>query len=181
METNIHQNVSAGQSVVTFNAGRQMKMYISVPDTLISQVHEGDEVTVQFDALPGHDMHGKVMEVSVDSGLGSTYPVKVYLDNNEKLIRSGMSGHVSFTDQSSEEQSCYVPPVSLVGGSDGSRTVWLVDEKNSTVRRQAVKVGKLTAQGVEILDGVKPGDIVVIRGVHHLKEGLKVRFTNTEG
>lgn len=177
VKTQIHQNVSAGQSVVSFNAGRQMKMYIAVPDILISRVNEGDRVEVRFDALPGKVMEGKVMEVSVDSSVGSTYPVKVYLDNDEKLIRSGMSGHVIFMNKGDAEARYYLPTEAVVGEANGSRTIWVVNPDNATVESRAVTIGKLDAAGLEILEGVKPGDIVVTRGVHHLKEGLKVRYT----
>ena len=56
-----HQNVASGEPVVTFNAGRDMKMYIAVPDMYISQIHEGDDVEVYFDALPGVVIQAKVM------------------------------------------------------------------------------------------------------------------------
>ncbi len=180
VKARIHQNVSASQAVVSFNAGRQMKMYISVPDMLISQVHEGDEVEVHFDALPGKTMKGNVMEVSVDSASGSTYPVKVYLDNTEQLVRSGMSGNVSFLGQAKAQTSYFVPAVAVVGESDGSHSLWLVDRATSTVKKQAVTIGKLGQQGLEILTGVKDGDMVVIRGVHHLRDGLKVRFDKAQ-
>lgn len=180
VETNIHQNVNAGQGVVAFNAGRQMKMYISVPDVLISEVREGDAVDVRFDALPGTSMQGTVQEVSVDSNVASTYPVKVYLDNADKLIRSGMSGHVSFRGRSAGTTSYYLPAVAVVSETDGSRAIWIVDRKTSTVTKQRVAVGQLSAQGLEILDGVQSGDMVVTRGVHRLKDGLKVRFVKNE-
>ena len=183
VEADVHQNVAAGQAIATYNAGRQMKMYISVPDTLISQVREGDEVAVVFDALPGRTMHGKVMEISVESGSGSTYPVKVYLDNEERLVRSGMSGHVNFTGLGESKAAFYLPPVAVVGESDGTRAVWVVDPATSTVTRRNVSVGQLTPAGLTILDGLHDGDVVVIRGVHSLEEGHKVRLlgNGTEG
>lgn len=176
VESNIHQNVTPGQAVVSLTAGRQMKMYVAVPDILISQVNDGDRVKVRFDALPGRTMDGKVMEVGVDSSSGSTYPVKVYLDNADKLVRSGMSGHVSFIGKSSGKSRIFLPPVAVIGDSTGTRSVWLVDNETSTVKKQIVTVGQLTAMGLEIVKGVKSGDVVVIRGVHKLKEGLKVRY-----
>ncbi|BCS89789.1 efflux RND transporter periplasmic adaptor subunit [Pseudodesulfovibrio sediminis] len=176
VESKIHQNVSAGQSVASFNAGRQMKMYVAIPDILISQVHEGDPVEVLFDALPGHRMKGTVMEVSVDSASGSTYPVKVYLDNKEKLVRSGMSGHVDFLGRESTTDVYYLPAVAVLGETDGTRSIWVVNTKDSTVSKKTVVVGDLSSQGLEIREGVNPGDIIVIRGVHRLKEGLQVRF-----
>ncbi|WP_147820784.1 efflux RND transporter periplasmic adaptor subunit [Salidesulfovibrio onnuriiensis] len=183
VHTKVHQNVASGQAVASLNAGRQMKMYITVPDVLISQVSEGDAVEVRFDALPGMAMAGKVMEISPESSAGSGYPVKVYLDNADKLVRSGMSGQVCFMGRSERKSSYFLPPVAVVGESTGTRSVWVVDRKTSTVQRKDVSVGRLTEGGLEILNGVKAGDMVVIRGVHRLKDGLKVRFNSngTEG
>lgn len=178
VEADVHQNVSAGQAIATYNAGRQMKMYIAVPDTLISQVREGDLVAVVFDALPGRTMEGKVEEIGVESGSGSTYPVKVYLDNADRTVRSGMSGHVNFTGLGRAKAAFYLPPVAVLGEPDGARAVWVVDMKTSTVTRRNVAVGQLTPAGLEILDGIREGDVIVIRGVHSLEEGRKVRLVN---
>ena len=175
-----HQNVASGEPVVTFNAGRDMKMYISVPDMFIGQVHEGDDVEVFFDALPGRSMKGKVMEVSVDSANGATYPVKVYLANREQLIRSGMSGHVKFVGKNGTHGSFFIPPVAVLGDPGSTRTVWVVDPATLTVSSRKVTVGRLTAMGLEILTGVKPGDVLVIRGASRLKEGRKVRLINRD-
>lgn len=176
VDANVHQNVSSGQAVVSFNAGRQMKMIIAVPDLLITQVHEGDSVDVIFDALPGRTFQGKVMEVGVNSKQGSSYPVKVYLDNEEKLLRSGMSGHVNFTNHTDKNACYYIPAIAVTGNPNGVRSVWVVDKKTSTVTSRQVTVGQLTAMGLEIVDGLKPGEEIVIRGVSRLKEGLKVRL-----
>lgn len=173
----IHQNVQSGQGIVALNAGKQMKMTISIPDTLISSIEDGEKVEVTFDALPGKKFEGKIMEVGVGTDSGSTYPVKVYLDNSQKLVRSGMPGNVSLLNEfDSQKTVVYVEPFSVVGETDGSHTVWIVDPQKSTVSRRKVKVGDLTPKGLEIIEGVSPGDIVVTRGVHSLKEGMKVRL-----
>ena len=180
VEADVHQNVEAGEPIATYNAGRQMKMYISVPDTLISQVNEGDEVAVVFDALPGRTMRGTVQEISVESGTGSTYPVKVYLDNKDRLVRSGMSGHVNFIGLGRAEAVFHLPPAAVLGEPDGSHAIWVVDPETSTVSRRDVSVGQLTPSGLEILNGISEGDIVVIRGVHSLEQGRKVRVLAAE-
>lgn len=179
VETQVHTNVSTGQPVVSFNAGRQMKMLIAVPDRLIGEVEEGDEVEVRFDALPDRTMQGRVMEISVDSTAGSAYPVKVYLDNDAKALRSGMTGHVSFMTKSEGKAHCHLPPVAVTSRTDGTRVVWVVDPQTSTVSPRVVTVGQLTSIGLEITDGISSGDVVVTHGVHHLKDGQKVRFTRT--
>ena len=71
----------------------------------------------------------------MDSANGSTYPVKVYLKNEKQLVRSGMSGHVKFTGKSADAGGYFVPPVAVVGNTDGTRTVWVVDPASLTVFR----------------------------------------------
>jgi multidrug efflux pump subunit AcrA (membrane-fusion protein) len=121
-------------------------------------------------------MQGKVEEIGVESGTGSTYPVKVYLDNADRTLRSGMSGHVSFTGLGHAGAAFYLPPAAVVGEPDGSHAIWVVDPKTSTVTRRDVTVGPLTPGGLEITGGVNEGDVVVTRGVHSLEEGRKVRL-----
>ncbi|NDV22530.1 efflux RND transporter periplasmic adaptor subunit [Desulfovibrio sp. JC022] len=172
---NVHQNVQSGQKVIGFNAGKQMKMYISLPDTLISSVREGENVQVTFDALPGKVMKGVIMEVGIGTNEGSSYPVKVYLDNSEKLVRSGMSGNVRFAGRSAGTNvNIFVAPSAIVGNPDGSKHVWIVED-GSVVKRRDVEVGNISSKGVLIKNGLKSGEVVVTRGVHSLKDGLKVR------
>lgn len=173
VEVNIHQNVQSGQTVVEFNAGKQMKMSISLPDTLISEVEEGEKVQVTFDALPGKVMDGVIMEVGIGTNQGASFPVKVYLDNSDQLIRSGMSGNVCFANRS-VASNVFVAPSAIVGNPDGSKHVWVVKD-GSVVKRRDVEVGPVSAKGVLILSGLEHGDTVVTRGVHSLKDGMKVR------
>ena len=58
--------------------------------------------------------------------------------------------------------------------------VWLFDSETSQVHKQAVKIGQLHRDGIEVLSGIKEGQIVVSAGVHSLKEGMKVRAWNKE-
>lgn len=173
VNVNIHQNVQSGQEVVVFNAGRQMKMLISLPDTLISKINEGEVVEVTFDALPGKILKGVVMEVGVGATERSSFPVKVYLNNSSKLLRSGMSGNVNFISRAKELQ-LFIPASAIVGDPDGSKHVWVVEDGNK-VKSRTVKIGSLSSMGVIVKEGLKVGDTVVTRGVHSLKEGMKVK------
>ena len=173
VNVNIHQNVQSGQSIIVFNAGRQMKMSISLPDTLISQISEGEEVEVTFDALPGKILKGVVMEVGIGATQRASFPVKVYLNNSSKLLRSGMSGNVNFSART-EKLQIFVPASAIVGNPDGTKHVWVV-EGGSVVKSRKVDIGSLSSIGVLIKDGLKIGETVVTRGVHSLKEGMKVK------
>jgi hypothetical protein len=44
-------------------------------------------------------------------------------------------------------------------------------------RRVKVTTGALTADGLEIFDGLSDGDYLVTAGVHKLRDGQKVKFS----
>ena len=73
-----------------------------------------------------------------------------------------------------------VPPASVIGLPGDKNQVWLYDEKTKTVAPRPVKVGKLSPQGIEILKGLKPGDILIIRGANRLTEGMKVKLLDSK-
>lgn len=53
--------------------------------------------------------------------------------------------------------------------------------KTETVTVQVVRLGSVDGDNVEVLDGLKPGDQVVISGIDKLKENAKVIVTRPDG
>jgi len=51
-----------------------------------------------------------------------------------------------------------------------------VEEGSKTLIRREVQIGKLAQFGVLIKDGLKPGEWIVVKGVHSVEEGQEVRI-----
>jgi hypothetical protein len=49
--------------------------------------------------------------------------------------------------------------------------------QQDTVHPRPVKVGDFTADGVNVADGLKPGDVVVAAGTQFMTENLKVKLS----
>jgi len=69
-----------------------------------------------------------------------------------------------------------VVPNSALYTRDGTTRVWLVDRPSETVKSVAVQVGTSTNDGVTVVSGLKPGDLVVTAGANLLLPGQKVRL-----
>lgn len=65
-------------------------------------------------------------------------------------------------------------PLSAVFEQQGQAMVWLLDGQGMTVKAVPVKVGGAEGNEVVIVDGVRPGQEVVVSGVHTLTPGQKV-------
>jgi len=96
-------------------------------------------------------------------------------------FRSGLAAEVTFRFEGRKGQArMLVPPVAVGEDRDG-RFVFVVEEIEGglgIVRRRPVVVGELTAEGLEILDGLVDGERIVTAGVRRLHDGRKVRLMN---
>lgn len=171
-----HQTVAAGQTVATLNSGGSMEVKVGVPDSIIAKVDVGQEVSVTFDVLHGKSCVGSVSEVGVKPGPSATYPLRAALTDCDEHIRSGMTASVTFTlARNGDKDTVLVPAVAVIGDADGSNHVWVVEDGKA--RKHPVVPAGLTSDGLEIVDGLQPGDTLVVRGMHSLKDGMDVRPT----
>ncbi|MEF2145942.1 MAG: efflux RND transporter periplasmic adaptor subunit [Desulfovibrionaceae bacterium] len=181
VNVDVHQTVQAGQVIAALSASGDMEFQTAVPERLISQMREGDQAKVRFESIPDKAFDARAVEVGVQAVQLSTFAVTLRILEEDDRILPGMIGQAEFTFRIPEGSALLVPPQAVAGMPDGSRVVWLVDKATMTVSRRAVTLGALTSEGLEILSGLTPGDLLVIRGVHRLTEGLKVRLLETEG
>ncbi len=65
-------------------------------------------------------------------------------------------------------------PYSAILSREGDPAVWVVDRATDTVERRAVDLGARLGDQVRIADGLSPGEEVVVKGIHSLKDGQSV-------
>lgn len=183
----VEQNeyVQAGTLVATLLAGEQIEVRVSVPESVIRSIERGAEARARFDSLGGRTFGGTVTEVGVASVAGATtFPVIVRLSEGQKQVRAGMAADVTFVLGQDEEEAKYALPFSAVGEDRDGRFVFKVEPREGglgVVHRSPVSVGELRSDGVEISDGVEPGDMVVTAGVSRIYDGLEVRVPPKPG
>jgi RND family efflux transporter MFP subunit len=175
-----NENVQAGQTVIIFTSGSKMEVQITMPEILIAQVHEGDDVMVSLDAVSGKSFKANVTEVGVSSTTYSTtYPVIVQLVESDPDIRPGMAAEVSFEFKATDErENILVSPVA-VGEDRLGRFVFVVEPADSgfgIVHKKSVTIGELESEGINIVEGLNDGDFLVIAGVSKIREGQRVKF-----
>lgn len=178
----LNENVRLGQTIAVLESGARAEVDVGIPGTLISKIREGEKVSVRFDALPGREFPATITEVGVAATTpGAPFPVVVHLDAPDESVRSGMAAEVAFQFTEPEARSrIYVPPVA-VGEDRSGRFVFVVlreeaDSELGTAQRRDVTVGDLTQDGLEVLDGLRDGDLVVTAGVSRIADGQSVRL-----
>ena len=176
----IDENVNAGQTIATLNAGKDMEIALGLPESIITRVKEGMVVEVSFTAIPGELFKGKVTEVApaVDANT-ATYPIKVILNNTSDKIRSGMAANVTFDlGEQKEAGKILVVPANAVGeDSKGNFVFVLQDNAGKTiVKKQQVTIGNLTSEGFEIKQGLQAKQRIATAGLQTLLDGQEVKI-----
>ena len=75
--------------------------------------------------------------------------------------------------------SVLIPATAISGSPSLEPQVWVVDEATMTVHPQPVKVAELEGGSVQVLDGLKGGERIVVAGVGALADGMQVTLTRT--
>ncbi len=177
----LNENVSAGQVIATINSGTTMDIVLGVPESVINQIKPDMEVEVSFASLNDKQFGGVVKEVSpsVDANT-STYPVVVNVVDPTPEIKSGMAANVTFHFQQASEsqQPQLIVPANAVGEGSNGRFVFLIQPQGDTavVKKQAVTIGELTAEGFEIRSGLQNGQYIATAGLQTLLDGQEVLF-----
>jgi RND family efflux transporter MFP subunit len=175
-----NENVQAGQTVIIFTSGSNMEVQITMPELLIAQVNEGDEVLVSLDAVSGKSFKANVTEVGVSStAYSTTYPVIVQLAETNPDIRPGMAAEVSFEFKATGEGEGFIIPLVAVGEDRLGRFVFVVEPADSgfgIIHKKSVSIGQLDSENINIVEGLEDGEFLVIAGVSKITEGQKVKF-----
>ena len=176
-----NENVQAGQTVLRLNAGTQPEVQVTIPEVLIAQIAAGDAVAVRFDAIPGKSFDARVREVGVAATGGASFPVTVRLSEAQAAIRPGMAAEVAFVfGRAGDSQARILAPAKAIGEDIHGRFAFVVaptEDGLAQAKRVTVVTGALTAEGLEIFEGLGDGDYLVTAGVHKLIDGQTVKFT----
>jgi multidrug efflux system membrane fusion protein len=175
-----NENIRTGQIIVELNARNDIEVNVGVPESYISMIIPGSNVSVKFNSNPGKVFKGVISEVAYNiSSLTSTFPVIVKLLTPANSIRPGMSADVIFKFGKIDEDvpQKIIAPVASVGKDTNGNFVFVIIKDSQTtyhVEKKIVEIGELFPEGFEIISGIGPNDLVATAGLNSLMDGMKV-------
>lgn len=154
-----------------------MRVVVQVPDRDVPYTRAGNPAKIQIDALPGSNFAAKVSRVAdAEDQQTRTMRTEVDLPNPDGTLREGMYGRVTITlDQS--KPGVTIPGSALVSEADNGVSQVFVVEHGAAHSRQ-VRVGADNGLRTEIVDGLKPEDLVIFRHNGALADGTPVEVVN---
>ncbi len=152
----------------------EMEVQVALNESVVDRVSPGQHVTVTFEALPKLVLNGRVVSVGqipllqmAGGGGGGGQPMDtgvrffvsiVKLDSVTDQLKPGMTAMVDFA--LSRRENVLAIPQEAVRSDRGKKVCYVAHDQN--LERRVVKIGQDTADLVEVLDGLREGEMVAL-------------------
>ena len=173
--------VSSGQALVSVTDASTLSLTAQVDETDVLLVAPGVDASAELDAVPGATYTSAVEAIdptpTTSTRGGVSYVVRLSLGrgttadgSTAPVPRPGMSAVVDLRVRTARDVVAAPAPAVF---RDGTRdAVWVV--KNGRAQRRLVRLGAQGESRVEVLEGLKEGEQLVVRGADRVSEGQQV-------
>lgn len=164
--------IGAGTPMMSVVNIDKVKLVIDVAEEEINKIKDGQEVDIVVGALNNEKIKGVVTIVPPASNPTRLFQVKIDINNDEHKLKPGMFAEVN-VEKGIKENVVVIPKDAILLKKHGN--VVFVVKDGKAIERQ-VKIGISNGENVEIIEGIKPGEKVVVKGQNLLKEGVPVKL-----
>ena len=128
------------------------------------------DLLLSDESVHPHQGMFKVLDRTVDPQTG-TMKVEAAFPNPGSYLRPGQFARVRVAV--AEKENALLVPLRAVQELQGAKTVMVVDDKN-TVSVRTVKLGDKADKDVIVLEGLNPGDRIIVEGMQKVRPGGQV-------
>lgn len=168
IHTKTGQMLGPGMPVMTVVNYNTMKVKAEVPESYAPRIRGGSEVSVVFPDMKD-SINGKLSHAArVINPLNRTFTVEMLLDGKREY-HPNMVAVLRINDYSSPTPVIVIPSSVIMRNEDGKDFV-MVNE-GGKAKRLNIKTGKKYKGRVEVSEGLKEGDELIITGFQQLNDG----------
>ena len=173
----VGDHVSNQTILTTLDRGGELEAYVYVPSEKSGAVRMGMPVDILDDSgKPVQRTKISFISPRVDPD-SQTLLVKTAVPNVGQKFRNAQQVHSRVVW--SEEKKPVIP-VTAVSRQSGKMFAFIAegDGKQTVARQRVISVGDLIGNDYVVLDGIKPGDKIIVSGVQMLADGMPVVASN---
>jgi HlyD family secretion protein len=167
----------AGVPVITLSTREDLRIEAEIGSEDSGKIQEGMPVMVTSAAYPGRTFSARLIqampvgELKPDAAIRTRIVrAKIALDSGWSMFRPGME--VDVEGKRVLRRALCLPSDAITITGEGTAVYVVVD---GIARTRTVQTGLATSSQTEVLSGLVPGDMVVVRGQEGLVDGAKVK------
>lgn len=159
---------ATSQSGVTVAQYDPVKVTLNVPSTQIDKAYTGQPVRIVFPSQ-NIEMEAKLTSINLAGSAGG-YPAEVEIVNEDNKLLPGMTAEV-YLETGRVEKAFVTEKNTLLEDEKGYYIYIIKDQKSFRVD---VERGIEDGERIQVLGSLSPGDQIVVKGHHYLKENDRV-------
>jgi RND family efflux transporter MFP subunit len=167
----VGEPVQAGARLITLQAVQGLRVQTWVSEADIVTIQAGGKAVVTVSGLAGREYEASIewVGVNADPATGN-FPVKLILTGDTDGLRPGMTAKTEL-QKIGVPNALLLPEAALVD-RDRRRVVFVVEQGVATIREPLLAAG--FSNRLQIIEGLTPGDQIVIAGQALLLDGTAV-------
>jgi membrane fusion protein (multidrug efflux system) len=168
--------VPPGTVVTTLDDLSRMRIEFSVPELYVARLRAGMPVTAGSTAFGSRRFQGAVtvVDTRIDPATRAVRLISEF-DNSDGALRPGLFLNIDLTVE--QRANGMIIPEDAIDPVADKAFVYAV--RQGRAQRIEVRLGTRLPGEVEVLAGLNPDDMVVVRGLQRLRNGVPVQVTET--
>jgi RND family efflux transporter MFP subunit len=173
------QFVKQGDPVALMVQSNPLRLRFTVPESRASRLQKEMQLSFTVPAYANRTFQGTVYDIGAFADQETREVVCwARVSNNDARLKPGFFTHVELLVDSREE--AVVVPLASVLPTETGMTAYVIEDGLAV--RRAVKTGlQVTGDAIEVLDGLRPGEQLVVEGMTALQNGVPVRVLPAAG
>ena len=168
-----------GEVITTIDDDSVMKLDFSVPESFLSSIHRGLEITASASAWPNQNFQGEVFSISSRINPDTrSVQIRALIPNENSKLLPGMLMGVNL--RKAPRDTLFIPEEALTIKGN-KKMVWTISEREGKLfaTSSAVTIGVRQQGIVEITQGLEAEQKIVTQGVLKLREGAEITIVES--
>jgi RND family efflux transporter MFP subunit len=173
---NIEQGAMASPGTAVFALVEldPVEIQVAIPETDIRVIHRGQKAIVTASALPGTSFSGHVNIVNVSAEPQTrTYMARIRVPNREARLLVGMITEARIVGDG-QIDVLTLPGTSIARDPQGATQVYVYFPNEKKVYARRVVTAGIIGQDIQVVEGIKDTDWIVVAGQQLVREGSLV-------
>ncbi|CAM2068705.1 Efflux RND transporter periplasmic adaptor subunit [Sulfidibacter corallicola] len=177
------QQVSAGAPALAIQNVAGLEVSVAVPENLLHRIQLGSRHKVRFPVQKKRGILAVITEIGERAQAKTTFPVTLLLDSQPEFLKPGMTAEVILElppeKPGAPAGTFPIPLTALRADAQQGQQVFLFEPQPGRVSLRSVRVAALNGTQAYISQGLHDGDVVVVKGVHFLHDGMRARLVGS--
>lgn len=164
LDVELGQSISPGQKIGVINDLSDYKVEAQVDEHYIDRVHTGLQATFEQN---GRKYRLRVRKVYPEVREGRFKIDFVFRGERPKNIRTGQTYYIDL--QLGEAKKAIIIPKGTFYSVTGGSWIFVLDKDGRKAYRRNIRIGRQNPQYYEVLEGLEPGEKVIVSGYESYK------------